>query len=145
MSCIVRFDAPDCDIDELVTELDLDIGSIYRQGEPMTIRRRGNNKRSGLTLRASEAEFDDFKQQVADAIAFITINLVELCKLGRIASRIPKSRFYFDFGINTRMFDVGVQIDCFPTDLVRLIAEIGAGLVLSQYPPSDDEEEEMVT
>lgn len=140
MSCILRFSAPDCDIDAIVSNLKLDVYGVYRQGEPKQILRLGVYGNSGLQIVASEAEFDEFQKQVSETTAFIKANLPELLKLGQQAQDLPGSHFLFDFGINTRMYEVGVQCDYFPAELVRLIGTVGAGIELSQYPPPSEEE-----
>ena len=140
MSCILRFSAPDCDIDAIVSNLNLELDSVYRQGEPKQIRKWGLYETSGLQIVASEAGFDEFKKQVAETTTFIENNVSELLKLGQYAQALPGSILLFDFGINTRMYDVGAQCDYFPAALVGLIGRIGAGIELSQYPPADEEE-----
>ena len=140
MSCILRFSAPDCDVDAIISSLNLETDDIYRQGEPKEIRRLGLFKKSGFHIVASEAGFDEFKSQVSETTAFVKANFSQLIKLGEIAHELPESVFLFDFGINTRMFDVGFQYDYFPAELIILVGKIGAGIKLSQYPPSDEQE-----
>ncbi len=140
MSCILRFCAPDCDINAIVSELSLEIDSVYRQGEPKQIRKWGLHETSGLQIVASEAGFDQFKKQVSETTGFIENNISELLKLGKHAQALNGSLFLFDFGITTRMYDVAAQCDYFPAELVRLIGRLGAGIELSQYPPADEEE-----
>lgn len=140
MSCILRFSAPNCDIDAIISELTLKIESLYRQGEPKQIRKWGLFETSGLQIVASEAGFDAFKEQVSETTAFIKANLAELLELGQCAQFLPGSHFLFDFGITTRMYDVGAQRDYFPAELVSLIGKLGARIALSQYLSTDEEE-----
>jgi len=134
MPCILRFNAPDCDIDAIAAMLDLPIERLYRQGEPRTIlSKRGSFTKSGLHIVTSEAEFEEFKQQVADTIAFVNLHLTALQKSAALATQVEDCQFVFDFAISTRIFDTGVQVDYFPPELVRLVGKLSAGIVLSQY------------
>ena len=140
MSCILRFSTPDGDTDAIVSNLNLEIDDVYRKGEPKQIRKWGLHEASGLQIVASKAGFDAFKTQVSETTSFIKANLEELLKLGQYAQALPGSLFLFDFGITTRMYDVGVQCDYFPAELVSLVGKLGAGIELSQYPPADEKE-----
>ena len=72
MSCVLRFSAPDCDVDAIAATLDLPIEDLYRQGEPRTVlRSRGLFTESGFQIITSEAAFEEFKLQVSETIAFI--------------------------------------------------------------------------
>lgn len=142
MSCVLRFSAPDCDVDAIAATLNLPIESLYRQGEPRTVlRSRGPFTESGFHIITSEAAFEEFKLQVSETIAFIKSHRVALQQLAAIAASLPGYRLVFDFGITTRMFDVPAQVDYFPPELVRLIGELNAGIEFSQYPPSEEDEE----
>jgi hypothetical protein len=134
--CVLRFRAPNCDIDAIARALDLPIENLYRQGEPRNIlRKRGPFTESGFQVVTSEAEFDEFKLQVAETIDFIKSHRAALQQLAAVAIGLPNYRLVFDFGIATRIFDVAAQVDYFPPELVRLIGELNAGIVFSQYPP----------
>ncbi|MVN78731.1 hypothetical protein GO988_20555 [Hymenobacter sp. HMF4947] len=141
MPCIIRFSAPNCDLDAIAASLDLAIYGLYRQGQLRAAHQpeRGVFMTSGFQVAASEAPFADFKQQVTDTLDFIKLNHPALRRLATAAADLADSQFLFDFGITTRMFKVGAQIDFFPPELVRLVGELGAGLMLSQYPPTEEE------
>nr|GFC85490.1 hypothetical protein [Tanacetum cinerariifolium] len=139
MSCVLRFSAPNCDIDAIVATLDLPVESLYRQGEPrLVLRSRGPFTKSGFHVVTSEAAFEEFELQITETIAFIKSHRVALQQLAAVAVSLPEYCFVFDFGITTRMFDVAAQVDYFPPELVRLMGELGAGIKLSQYPSARD-------
>jgi hypothetical protein len=141
VSCVLRFSAPNCDIDAIAAALDLPIEDLYRQGEPRSVlRKRGPFTESGFQVVTSKADFEEFKLQVVETIDFIRSHRTALRQLAAIAIDLPNYRLVFDFGIATRMFDVAAQVDYFPPELVHLIGELNAGIELSQYPPSEEDE-----
>ena len=69
----------------------------------------------------------------------------ELEALGKMENRVT---FFFDFGLTTTLFEeeVWVQSFHFPVEFLMLLSRIGAGLEISSYyPTSEDEEKESNT
>ena len=90
-------------------------------------------KNSGFSVVASEADFDNIKKQIKDAIAFLQRNAEELKRL----KNYPEvEEPVLDFGIEDR--DVAVQCDYFPAQLLFLAGNLGIGLEISRYPQSEE-------
>ena len=141
MACILWFKGKNIIIEQVAAAL-LAVPYIkWQQGEPQRFGRHKFFSTSGLGFVVSEAGFDSFKQQVIDATNFIKVNKNDLFMLGDLAQSLDEGEFYFDFGLHTRLFSVGVQIDLLPAEFIRLCGDIDASIVLSQYPPSEEENE----
>ena len=131
MAAILRVDGKDFDPDRFVADSALAPVQIYRRGEP----RQGPGSEgkvhttSGLNFMLSDAEFDEFDQQVADAIAFIKFHRDELKRL-RDFPGIESATL--DFGI--RRPDLVVQTNTFPSALIRRAGALGWGIELTQFP-----------
>ena len=85
---------------------------------------------SGISIVASEAEFDQLELQQAQALAFMRRHHADLQAMRSVQGVELAS---IDFGITMR--NVFVQGDSFEPDLVAEIASLKMRLVLSQYPP----------
>lgn len=84
---------------------------------------------SGVNLEVSDADFEEFEQQQADAIRFLRAHAVALRRMLEVPG---VERATLDFGIAMR--DVVVQSDSFPADLIAALAEVGCGMELTQFP-----------
>jgi hypothetical protein len=137
---MLHFSAREFDVDAVVAMLQLEPSNVRRQGE---LSGRGKPLiKSILSIIASEADFNSFKQQVVDVINFIKANRQDLCILRDLSLCLDDADLHFDFGLYTRMFKVAAQVDFLPAELIKLCAEIGAGIMISQYPPSDEDEDD---
>ena len=92
---------------------------------------------SGAHYCVSEAEFNEFEKQKKDAIKYLNENEEKIESIQKLAGI---ESVFLDFGIEQR--DVFVQSDFFPPELIRLAGKLGLGIELSQYPISDDDEED---
>jgi hypothetical protein len=79
---------------------------------------------------------DDFSKQKTEAIEYLSKNKK---LLSSIINYKGIDGGDLDFGIEWR--NVAVQCDNFPPELVKLAGHIGLGIELSQYEPSDDDDE----
>lgn len=80
----------------------------------------------------SDADFNDFKAQVKDAIAFLQSHRADV----NLLMSKPNASGVLDFAIEWR--DVSVQFDSFPAALVREAGSLGLALELSHYPTSEE-------
>jgi hypothetical protein len=135
---MLRISGVELDVDLLVRSTALIPEAIHRKGEPRLSTRPNGPKTttSGASFVVSDAGFDQFKIQKEDAIAFLTTNRQEL---QRIMSFPGIEGACLDFGIYWR--DVPMQCDHFPSELVAIAGELGLGIELSQYCPSEEDEE----
>ena len=143
MPCNLRFAAKDFDVVASVEMLSIEPFSIWKQGETTG---RGNARKpfpkSGFSLSLSDAGFDSFEQQVAEVITFIKAHKRDFNLIRDLGGCLQEVELWLDFGLDTRMFTVGVQIDYVPVELIGLCAEMGAGIKLSQYSSHRLEEED---
>ena len=80
----------------------------------------------------SNADFSDFKAQVADAIAFLQSHRADV----ELLMSEPSASGVLDFAIEWR--NVMVQVDTFPSTLIREAGSLGLALELSHYPTSEE-------
>jgi len=136
MSAVLRAYGAEFAVDEYVAGCKLPICAVIRRGEPVFPNTQPNGRRheqSGVHIIVSDAEFEQFPQQVEDAIAFLNREndqLRALCQFpGVEAARL-------DFGVARR--DVAVQCDYLPPDLIRIASELGLGVEISLYWAVDE-------
>ncbi|RCS59390.1 hypothetical protein [Parvibium lacunae] len=131
MSCIIHFIGDNANVDELQRLCPIAPCNVFVKGEPRTTRPNARLARtSGISVVASDAEFEAFEQQQAEAIKFLRRYHTEL-KAMRMVVGVEMASI--DFGIYMR--NVIVQNDSFGPDLLAEIASLQLRLVLSQYPP----------
>ena len=143
MSCQLRFSAKSFDVDSYLLTSQLNPHEVFRAGSyQQTVLESWITEHPGFCVTASNADFDDFNGQVTDTGKFIWQHMEELEVLGKMEYRVT---FFFDFGLTTTLFeeDVWVQSFHFPVEFLTLLSRIGAGLEISSYyPTSEDNEEE---
>ena len=133
-----RFSAKKFDVDAYLKQSSLQAVEIFKPGEyQQTALESWITEYPGFCVAASEADFDDFKQQMLDTAAFIHANKQELINLSQIPDKVS---FFFDFGLETTLFEEDVWVDTFsfPIEFLRLLCETGASMELSYYYPSSD-------
>ena len=130
MGCVLHFSGPTLDVDGLLSLCPVEPCTLFRKGEPLSSR---PNSRlcaiSGLNIEVSDADFDNFEQQQADAIQFLAKHHSALMQM-RNSAGVDSAAM--DFGIAMR--NVISQSDTFDADLISVMAPLRLALVLSQYP-----------
>ena len=137
MSCVLRVIGEKLNVEELL-KIDSNPDTYWKKGDPR-IRTKPKDKkhlRSGAHYCVSEAEFNEFEKQKKDVIKYLNENEEKIKAIQKLAGI---ESVLLDFGIEQR--DVFVQSDFFEPELIRLAGKLGLGIELSQYPPSDDEED----
>jgi hypothetical protein len=131
MSCVLHFFGDAADVAELERLCPTETCNVFRKGQAKSDRPNARLARtSGISVVASEAEFEDLEQQQADALAFMKRHHAALQAMRSVQGVETAS---IDFAITMR--NVFVQGDSFEPDLLVEIANLGMRLVLSQYPP----------
>jgi hypothetical protein len=118
MSAVLRVTGQDFDVDEFVARSTLRALRVFRRGEPRfpgSHTHLKQSEKSGMNVLASDADFDEFTRQVAEATAFL---LAEAEELRRLVNFPGVEMVTLDFGIDRR--DEVVRSDHFPADLVRV-------------------------
>jgi hypothetical protein len=138
MSAILRASGPGFDIDAFIVDCKWDIANMCHNGEamfPATQPDGRKHEESGLCVVVSDAGFDEFAEQLEDAVEFLMESADEV---RRLVGFPGVTGVVLDFGIEWR--DVVVQADQFPVELIRLAGACGISLGMSHYPPCDDED-----
>ncbi|HEY7117537.1 MAG TPA: hypothetical protein VH475_13195 [Tepidisphaeraceae bacterium] len=129
MSAILRASGSEFDVDAFVAGSSLEVVTVYRRGEPARTTPTGPKlDRSGFNVEVSDAGFNDFDEQLRDAVEFLTRHEAEV---RRLVAFPGVEGVVLDFGIAWR--DVAAQFERFPAELVRLAGACGIALELSHY------------
>jgi len=115
MSCVLRISGPD--VNASLSKISLKAFRVENGAAHFDV---------------SEADFDDFKAQIKDAIAFLQSHRADV----QLMMSEPDASGVLDFAIEWR--DVAVQFDSFPAALVREAGSLGLELELSHYPASEE-------
>jgi hypothetical protein len=134
MSAILRASGSEFDVDAFVAGSSLEVVTVYRRGEAARTAPNGRKlDRSGLNVEVSDAGFNDFDEQLRDAVEFLTRHEAEV---RRLVAFPGVEGVVLDFGVAWR--DVAAQFERFPAELVRLAGACGIALELSHYPIRED-------
>jgi hypothetical protein len=130
MGCLLHFIGHNANVDQLVKLSPVEPCTIFERGERRSTRPNSRPPvTSGINLEVSEADFERFEEQLADALVFLRLHLPALKQL-RNTSGVEHASL--DFGIAMR--NVIVQSDSFPAELLALLAQFDCGLVITQFP-----------
>jgi hypothetical protein len=130
MPCVLHFTGDQANVAELERLSPIELCAVFRKGEPRSNRPAARLSRtSGVSLVASDADFDYLEQQQLEALAFLQLHMVKLQAM-RAVSGVELASI--DFGISMR--NVIAQTDVFEPDLLAEIASLRLQMALSQYP-----------
>ena len=134
--CTLRAYGKQFDVDAFVKKSKLKPCVVYHRGEPKSKTNPNKSKwtASGINVPVSDAEFDNFKQQINDAIQFLTKNKEEIRKFINI-KEVEGLELDFPTSHNRDKF---IQNYLFPTELIALAFQLGLELKISEYPESDE-------
>ncbi|MEO8887133.1 MAG: hypothetical protein ABI367_13800 [Mucilaginibacter sp.] len=129
MSCELRIIGENLDVDAFVNKTKMQWYRVWHKGD-----NRINSKKhtdSGVSIGASEADFDNVKLQITETIDFL-IKYKE--NLIHINSTPDIEYAYIDFGVDSIIDeDHLIQGFFFPPELVKICAELSIGIELSIY------------
>lgn len=132
MSAVLRAYGDDFDVEAFLAGCTLPVCAVKRKGERVFSIGHPNERQyeqSGVHVSASDADFNEFPQQIEEATVFLRSNgeqLRRLCEFPGVEG------VTLDFGIARR--NVVLQCDHFPAELVQLAGSLGLSIELSQYP-----------
>jgi len=134
MSCVLRIQGNKFKAQGYLIETSFKAYKTWQIGEPVIPKRKDISHpiANGFNIDVSAANFDQFKKQKNDATKFLKNNFNKLKRLYEFGLSESDSST-LDFAINTRMYDVGCQVDRFEPDLLRLAGELNFTIELSQY------------
>jgi hypothetical protein len=128
LSCVLRIDGRDFNVDHYLRTTGLVADCVYRRGEML---RAGTlHQTSGFTVLVSEPENEDFSTAVADAVSFLRGHRGELEKLSEVPGVDGMS---LDFGRGFKVGEMMTQSTRLPVELLKECAEIGIEIELSIY------------
>jgi hypothetical protein len=136
MSCVLRVSGESFDVDAFFTSCSIEPIKVWRKGEfKFTTHNSGSQKHtaSDVNFEVSGAEFSDMKAQLMDSIKWFSENQ-SLVK--RLVSFPGVDGVTADFG--AEICPPGWCTFSVPPELQTLIGGLGAHLMLSVYPTSDE-------
>jgi len=129
--CILKIFSDTSSFKRFALATKLEVVSAYDKGEMRGVTKKPPAEQYQITLSVSDAEWDDFKLQVSDAIIFLTSNHDELLMLHSTHEVIDG---YLDFPIESRLDgDIAVQCDHLPKQLIKLASNFDFGILMSIY------------
>lgn len=136
MSCMLRVNGVEMDVDALLGECEIEPVAVSRKGQPRSQRTGSVHSVSGANFEVSGADFSALRIQIDDAVTFLRENEAFV---RRLRSHPGVDELCLDFGSEIR--PPGWCSFSFPPELLIAAGSLGVSLVLSVYPVSDDDEE----
>lgn len=135
MSCILRITGKDFDVDVFVLQSKISPYDKFYKGLPRIESKPESEKLnfSGCSLEVSKAGFDNFKQQIQDAIDYLNSHQQEL----QYINTTPEIQYAtLDFGVeyDTNKF---TQTQYLPKELLKLCADLGIDIEISIYQEAE--------
>jgi hypothetical protein len=142
MSCILTIRGENLDVEDFIQKSGLKPYKKFFKGEPRIRTNPDGNKNpfSGLSIVASNADFDQLDKQIEDTIHFLSTNKERL-QLIALIKEVDFATIDFAITIRIDMKRVVFQFEHFPSELLKLSGDLGIGLDISLYPPPSDDEE----
>ncbi|BAO55789.1 hypothetical protein [Nonlabens marinus] len=145
MSCILRVSGEKFKVDEFLSFSKLNAYSIRRIGEKRDPRMKLDSEfheTSGFQLEVSNADYNDFDRQKADAVNFLKQNYKYLSTISTYGMHTGKEdSIYLDFAIENLYPDFYIQTKFLEPELLQLAGNLNIEIALSLYEPDSDEEE----
>ncbi|TFF36548.1 hypothetical protein [Mucilaginibacter psychrotolerans] len=138
MSCNLKLGGTDFNVDAFIEKSGLTVYDIHRHGEPVFKFKPDGRKHdgSGCAAAVSDAKFNDFNEQVNDAIGYLEHNGETL---KHISTAEGLDYAFLHFGVSFNPGNGFYQSHRLPPELVKLAAEVNIGITISMYPPSQEE------
>src|SRR6476661_4973569 len=138
--CVLRAGGPDFDVDTFLATSPFEICGVRRKGE-LRFRSKPDgprNSSSGFNADVSTKEWSDLAGQIQDAKGFLSENAEEL---RRLRSFPGVAGVEMDYPIELRIGrnEIVVQSDRLPADMLLAAGELGIDIVISLYPPAEDD------
>ena len=133
MSAVIKARGEHFDVDAFLNGCTLPVCSVYRRGQPIFRRAGPVHMSSGVHVVASDADFDQFARQEAEATGFLRNHFEQLRRLRTFPG---VESVTLDFGIERR--NVYLQCDSLSPELIAAAGSLGFGITLSTYPGSHE-------
>lgn len=133
MSCVLTVVGENFDVDTFVAISGLSPHTVWYKGEPRN--KRGElNQKNGFNLSVSDAEFNDFNNQVSDTLLFLSQNADKLQLLKTVEIEFAT----LDFGVDTANNNGMYKGFYLPPSLVEAAAAFGIGVKVTVYLSDED-------
>ena len=137
MSCMLRISGVALDVQAMFAQHPLPVDRVWKKGEPRVLKGKFYTD-SGASVVVSDAEFDQFDLQVAEATEFLELHR------GTISNIVAYSgveEVMLDFGI--ALFEDSVMMSSYlPPKFIQLAANAEVGVMLSHYACSDNDDDD---
>lgn len=129
--CVLRVSSARSSFSVFLSDTIFPCYQSHEKGDRHHIRKPTFRADFGFSCNVSRRKWTDFEGQVTDAIRFLVTNSVEL---DRLLANCDVDDIRLDFPVESQLSDhVLGQYDYLPPELVRLCAQHGIGIELSQY------------
>ena len=135
MPCILRIAGENFDVDSFIEMTAAKPYKIFYKGEPQYATKPDGKKveRSGCSLEISKVDFENLDQQINDAIVYLNQNREKL----QWINKTPEIQYaVLDFELNYDS-DKFVQSHYLPNEFLNLVSQLGIGIEISIYHPTD--------
>jgi len=137
MSCILRVGGQELDVGALLKQLPFTPYRTWCKGDVHGIKKRILTD-SGAAFDVSQADLDEFDQQIEDATAFLEKHGASL----EAMTAFPGVEYaVLDFGIEVRD-EYAAYSDCLPARFIRAVATTCLDVELSHYRCCEEDEGE---
>jgi len=135
--CVFSLSGSDLDLDEALSLLTFQPYMTHRRGDPIEGRPGHFYEDSGLSVMASEASGDQLWRQLDEADAFLSVHGPELAKISGIEDASLDFGYFCRIGMGPDENRTIVQGEHIEPSLLKKCGELGIGISLSLYPPSE--------
>ncbi|MEQ9726235.1 hypothetical protein ABRP29_11440 [Pseudomonas sp. WHRI 8822A] len=129
----MRISGESLDIETALSTCTVQPYLMWKKGEPRLLKGK-THRDSGANFAASEADFDEFPRQLAEATNYLKTHASALALL---VATPGVQHSTLDFGLSFQEGSV-TQTFHFPSAFIKLAAQIGICVEVSQYACSDD-------
>jgi hypothetical protein len=136
--CVLHIKSNTDSFKKFIKQSNLPIYSSHEKGGERFKGKRPPHNDYGFSCDVSTKEWNDFPGQVEDSIKFLKNHILELKQLIESYS-IDDIRL--DFPVECRLVrnELFTQCDYLPPELIKLAGQVGIGIEISQYWPSEDD------
>jgi hypothetical protein len=136
MSCMLRISGSDLDVKAMLAQHPLPVNAFWKKGDARVLKGKFHTD-SGASVVVSEADFDQFDLQIAEATEFLESHASTIAS---IVAYPGTEEVLFDFGI--ALYENHVAMSSYlPPRLIQLAANAGIGVMLSHYACSGDDDD----
>jgi hypothetical protein len=135
MPCILRIAGENFDVDQFVKKSDLAPYKIFYKGDAKYVTKPEGKKieRSGCAIEISKVNFENFSEQLNDALTYLSQNIEKL----QWINKTPEIQYaVLDFGLNYDS-DKFIQSHYLPNEFLKLASHLGIGIEISVYQSDD--------